>query len=97
MLTRLSHSAANPISLGTRIWLCFIHDCYFCVNQQVVYSNIAFFYLFYKSLQLSGGTASMQQLKERLEKDLLEVQYPINVSFSQHVLVSFLGERWGGR
>lgn len=24
-------------------------------------------------LQLAGGTASMQQLKERLEKDLLEV------------------------
>jgi len=24
-------------------------------------------------MQLAGGTASMQQLKERLEKDLLEV------------------------
>lgn len=28
-------------------------------------------------LQLAGGTASMQQLKERLEKDLLEVPFPI--------------------
>lgn len=27
-------------------------------------------------LQLAGGTASMQQLKERLEKDLLEVPFP---------------------
>ena len=26
-------------------------------------------------MQLAGGTASMQQLKERLEKDLLEVRF----------------------
>ena len=26
-------------------------------------------------VQLAGGTASMQQLKERLEKDLLEVRF----------------------
>jgi hypothetical protein len=26
-------------------------------------------------MQLAGGTASMQQLKERLEKDLLEVYF----------------------
>lgn len=29
--------------------------------------------LFQSFVQLAGGTASMQQLKERLEKDLLEV------------------------
>ncbi|MBA0752696.1 hypothetical protein Gogos_001504 [Gossypium gossypioides] len=28
------------------------------------------------SILLAGGTASMQQLKERLEKDLLEVESP---------------------
>lgn len=30
-------------------------------------------------MQLAGGTASMQQLKERLEKDLLEVKFFIKL------------------
>jgi len=33
-------------------------------------------------MQLAGGTASMQQLKERLEKDLLEVYISINEPLS---------------
>lgn len=36
-----------------------------------VFVVIMFRFLCY--MQLAGGTASMQQLKERLEKDLLEV------------------------
>jgi len=42
--------------------------------------------------QLAGGTAAMQQMKERLEKDLMEVSNQFgSIFFSMFVILSFYG------
>lgn len=59
-------------SFNVSTYVCFLFGI-FVVIISVFIGNTRELDLFFYLFQLAGGTASMQQLKERLEKDLLEV------------------------